>query len=215
MDKKVFNEINIMSTKEVKLTDKQIVKFSAWLSGNFSNNAGAVFNFKSIGELYKRALVRWLVKSPTKVDAVIEGQVEAIMLDAMGLEKNNWGRYKVKDNNGPIYRYFGALVQKYIDENEDKLKAKAYQAFSSMMDSYEVDIWSIKNKLREAFDKIIEREFDSLDKAMKQELTQKIQVEINSVFAEIQNDIDFTNPDSLKSDWAKLMVELKLMKGEM
>lgn len=203
-----------MSTKEIKLTDRQTRKFSAWLSGKFSSNVGAVFNVKSIGEMYKKALIRWMIQSPAKVNNIMDSQVEAIMLDAIGLQKVHWGSYKVVGDS-LVHQYFAALARKWLEDNEEKIAAKTKAVCDKVLDNFEIDTYRIERILTDDFEKIVEREYKALDSVVKQEFTKKVAAQLNEVFAEIEKDIDFANPDSLKTEWSQLMAELKIMKGEM
>lgn len=205
-----------MSDKEIKLTDKQISKFSAWLTGKFSTNAGSVFNVKSIGELYKRALVNWLVKSPKKVERVIEAQLDAVLLDIIGVHRDQWGYYKIKDgsNGSRVRQYLEALADKYMWDHEQQIVAKAHDTFGVMLGNMSFNTINIKRSMEKAFQKIVDREIEALDGKVQEVFALKVRSQLQEAFKEIQEDVDFADPNSLKTEWAELMAELHIMSTE-
>lgn len=205
-----------MSKKEIKLTDKQISKFSSWLSGKFSTNAGSVFNVKSIGELYKRALINWLVNSPKKVERVIEGQLDAVLLDIIGVYRDHWGDYKIKEGcfNSRIRQYLEALADKYIQDHEQQIVAKAHDTFGVMLGKMAFDTYSVERAMKKVFEKIVDREIEALDCEAQKAFALKVRSQLQEAFKELQEDVDFSDPNSLKTEWAELMAELHIMSTE-
>lgn len=202
-----------MTTKQIKLTDRQISKLSAWLNGKFSLNAGAVFNVKSIGEMYKRSLIKWLVKSPARVDAIMQTTLEATLMDVIGVKKDSWGSYKVVGGSR-IQEYLDAIFQKYLRDHEKQIEVKANQAFLHMLDKLQIDTYDTESRLKKSVDAIVEEEIEALEKVFKDQYRTKIQIQLNHVFKEINESTDFADPNSLKTEWSELMVEMQLLNGE-
>jgi len=206
----------ITMEKPVKLTDKQLAKVSSWMANIYkAKRISLAFNVSTIADMYKRAICSWMMRAPAKIERHIEEKLDLALEAITGIHKDNWGRYKVSDSpQSPVVAYIHALTKKYVDDNAEKIKDRVELFLQDRLSRMTVDEYKTDRMIKEHFDQIASSHLATFDDAIKKVIDEVVGKQFRDSFQSMTAATDFIDPSSLESTWAKLMLEMHLIKGD-